>query len=162
MKESETQELYSISVAAAYLSKHLTDKSPEQWRLALQNNRSPSRAVAFRIPYEKLGGGVFYGRNELARFVEFEKMRQLGTIKLSGRAVEALKAYGVGEAGGSLTGRKLNVTGINPQVDEATGKMFIQVIVDSPLMVYRLELDEAKSISQELISAIKCCERNRA
>lgn len=154
-----TEELLSNAVAAQVLSELMPEKTPDQWALWLQNNRNQARRVSYRIPFEKMAGGVFYRRDELAKFAEWEKARQLGTIKLTGRAAEVLQAFGIGSATGSTTGRKLKVTGINPQVDQATGKPFIQCITDDPLMVYRLELDEAKAILKELGEAVGWCER---
>lgn len=153
-----TDELLSNNVAAQVLCELLPDKTSEQWLLWLQNNRNQSRRVSFRIPFERMAGGVFYRREELAKFAEWDKSRQLGTIKLTGRAAEVMRAFGIG-SGGSTTGRKLKVTGINPQIDEATGKPFIQLITDDPMMVYRLELFEAKSIASELNEAVGVCEK---
>lgn len=152
-------DLLSGGVAAQTLSELLTEKTPAQWALWLQNNRNQLRQVSFRIPFVKMAGGVFYRREDIARFAELEKSRQLGTIKLTGRAKEALDAFGIGTASGSTTGQKLTVTGINPQVDQATGKTFVQLIASNPLKVYRLELDEAEAISKELNEAIQFCKR---
>jgi hypothetical protein len=84
----------------------------------------------------------------------------MGKMKLTGRAAEVMRAFGIGANGGSTTGRKLTVSGINPQVEESTGKPFIQLVTDEPLMVYRLELEQAKRIATELNEAIECCESN--
>lgn len=148
-------ELLGNSMTAQALSEQLQDKTPEQWAGWLQNNRNQSRRVPYRIPFQRINGGIFYARDELDKFVEFEKQRTIGTIKLTGRAAEVLRAYG-----GSATGRKLKITTINPQADEATGKLYIQVIADDPLMVYRLELDEAQAIAAKLTEAINYCERS--
>lgn len=152
-------DLLSHGVAAQMLSEQLTEKNPEQWALWLQNNRNQLRKVSFRIPFVKMAGGVFYRREDIANFVELEKSRQLGTIKLTGRAKEALNAFGIGTAGGSTTGQKLTVSGINPVVDQATGKIFIQVIFSDPLRVYRVELDQAEAVANQLEEAIQFCKR---
>ncbi|MBJ9591749.1 hypothetical protein I5745_14735 [Burkholderia seminalis] len=102
-----------------------------------------------------------YDVHELARFVEFEKQRRLGSVTLTGRAAEVMRAYGIGEKGGSTTGRKLKVSGIHPQVDEA-GKPYVQLITDDPLMVYRLEVAEAVSVLKELAAAVEVCKRSAA
>ncbi len=154
-----TDELLGNSAAAQFLHEQIADRTPEQWALWLQNNRNQARRVSYRIPFERMAGGVFYLREELANFVEWEKSRQLGTIKLTGRAAEVIRAFGIGTTGGSTTGRKLNVTGITPQINEATGNPFVQVVTDDPLMVYRLELDEARQITADLLEAIAVCER---
>jgi hypothetical protein len=145
-----TEELLSNTVAAQLLAEVVLNKTPEQWALWLHNNRNSTRKTPYRIPYEKLGGGVFYRREEIAKFAEWEKQRHLGTIKLTGRAAEMMKAFGIGSASGSTTGRKFNLNSINLQTDAATGKTFIQMLTDDPLMVYRLELDEAQAIAKEL------------
>lgn len=153
------EELLGNSMAAQVLSEQFQGKTPDQWSGWLQNNRNQSRRVPYRIPFQRISGGIFYSSEELGKFIEFEKQRQLGTIKLTGRAAEVLKAFGVGTQGGGTTGRKLKVGGINPQIDQVTGKPYIQIITDDPLMVYRLEPGEAKSIAKELSEAVGVCER---
>ena len=148
------EELLSNSLTAQTLSEELKSKTAEQWAGWLQNNRNQSRRVPYRIPFRRINGGIFYAREELDKFVTFEKQRQVGTIKLTGRAAEVLRAYG-----GSSTGRKLKITTVNPQVDEDTGKLYIQVIADDPLMVYRLELDEAQAITSKFTEVIRYIER---
>lgn len=152
-------EFLGNSVTAECLNELLPERTAEQWALWLQNNRNQSRRAAYRIPFERIAGGVFYRREELAKFAEWEKSRRLGRIKLTGRAAEVLQAFGIGTAGGSIAGRKLNVTSITPQIDPASGKPFVQLVTDDPLMVYRLGLDQAKNIASELNEAIGVCER---
>ena len=57
------------------------------------------------------------------------------------------------------TGRNLDITDINPQIDEATGKPFIQVITGTPFAVYRLDLDRAEAIAREMLESIDVCRR---
>src|SRR5471030_3437468 len=111
-------ELLNTSAASDELCKLLPEKGAKQWYTWLQNNRNEARKVTYRIPYERFGNMAVYARDELLKFVEWEKSFQLGKIKLSSQAVEALHAFGVGQPGGSTTGRKLNITGINSQVDQ--------------------------------------------
>lgn len=153
-------ELLNSGMAAKLLSELIPDRTSEQWTLWLQNNRNKSRRAAYRIPVEKLGGGVFYSREEIARFAEFEKSRKLGAITLTGRAAEVVRAFGIGTAGGSTTGRKMGKPNISLQIDEATRERFIQFAISNPLMVYRLELDEAKFIAQELTELLNYCVRS--
>lgn len=158
-------EFLSNTVAAQALGELLPTegKTHEQWLLWLQNNRNQARRVAYRIPHERgiegIGGGIFYRREELAKYADWEKSRQLGTLKLTGQAAEAMRAFGIGTASGSTTGRKLKVSGIKPQIDEATGTAFVQLITDDPLMVYRLELEQAEAILHGLGEAIGACRR---
>jgi hypothetical protein len=153
------EELLSTAAAAEYLSQHLPDKSPEQWALWLRNNRNHSRKAVYRVKAQQLGRMAVYTPDELVKFVEFEKQRQLGTIKLTGRAAEVMRAYGIGEAGGGTTGRTMNVTAINLQNDPVTGKPYIALVLNEPLMVYRLEVDQARSVSKELAELVAAAER---
>lgn len=155
-----TDELFSSSLAAQVLSELVVGKTTEQWALWLQNNRNQSRRVPYRIPFSRMAGGVFYNPEELTKFAEWEKSRQLGRIKLTGRAAEVLQAYGINTTAGSTTGRKLKVSGINPQIDQATGTPYVQLIADDPLMVYRLELAEAAFIAKRLVTTIDECSRS--
>ena len=84
-------ELFSRSVAAEWLAQRLPEKTPEQWALWLRNNANTARRAVYRVPVETLGRGSFYLPEELKKFVEFEKSRQLGAIKLTGRAAEMLQ-----------------------------------------------------------------------
>jgi len=153
------EELFSTNAAAEFLNEQVPERSVTGWALWLRNNRNNSRRVVMRIPFERLGGGAFYRRDDLASYVAWEKSRQVGRLKLTGRAAEVMRAYGIGSASGSTTGRKLRVTAIDPKVDEASGMPYVQIITDDPLMVYRLEVLEAKSIAGELLEAIDVCER---
>jgi hypothetical protein len=154
-----TEELLSNSVAAQMLHDLEPEKTPEQWMHWLQNNRNQSRTVPYRIAFERMAGGVFYRQEELTAFIEWDKSRKLGTLKLTGRAAEVMRAYGIGEKSGSATGRRLKVSGINPQVEN--GVPYIQLITNDPLMVYRLEVDEAEAIIQEMAEAVGVCKRSR-
>jgi len=152
-------DLYSTQAAAEFLSRALPDEGDSAyWSSVLINNRRTDRAPVHRIPFCRIGKGAFYAPEDLARFVEFEKGRRVGNIKLSGPAAEALQAFGIGE-GGSATGRRFEVAGITLQSDEVTGKPFVRLITTSPLMVYRLELEEAKTIAKALSDAAKAGEK---
>lgn len=150
--------ILNTRAAAEYLHEQIPGDSVQYWRQALINNRRSDRTPPYRVGFKTVGRAAFYTPDELANFVEFEKGRRLGTMKLTGRAAEVMRAFGIGTASGSTTGRKLTVTAITPQTDEGTGKPFIQFITDDPLMVYRLELHEAKTIARELIDAIGACD----
>ncbi|MFJ4395883.1 hypothetical protein [Pseudomonas sp. NPDC089396] len=152
-----SEELVSNTVAAQTLHELEPSKTIEQWANWLQNNRNQSRTVSYRIPFERLAGGVFYRHDDLTAFIEWEKSRQLGTLKLTGRAAEAMRAFGIGEKGGSTTGRKLKIDGINLQVQD--GVPYIQLVMTDPLMVYRLEVDEAEAIIQEMAEVVSACKR---
>lgn len=155
-----TDELLSNGVAANLLNELLPNKTPEQWLLWLQNNRNKARPATYRIPVEKLGGGVFYLREEVVKFAEFEKSKTLGAIKLTGRAVEVLRAIGFNEHGGSSTGRSFNPSGVYLQTDESTGNEFLQLHTKDPLMIYRIEIDAAEFLLKELTEALTACRRH--
>lgn len=150
----DTHNLLSRSAAAEWLALQLTDKGAEQWALFLRNNANHARRAFYRIPVVPVGRNAFYELPELGKFVEFEKSRQLGELKLTGRAAEALCAFGVGTASGSTTGRKIQLTAITPQTDSVTGARFVQIIMDDPLRVYRVDVAEAKGIVRQLMAAI--------
>lgn len=156
---SNEQTLLSTNAAGDWLHEAIPGESAAHWRTALANNRKPNRKPPHRVPFSTLGRGAFYAVSDLIEYAEFEKARRMGTLKLTGRVAEVMRAFGIGANGGSTKGRKFDVTGISPQIDEATNAPFIQLILDNPLMVYRLELAEAKSIARELIEAIGACER---
>jgi hypothetical protein len=152
-------DLLSNSMTAQTLHERLPGKTVEHWMTWLQNNRNQSRRVAYRIPFERMAGGVFYLQEEVERFVEWERGRQLGTVKLTGRAAEAVRAFGIGEASGGATGRRLNISAVLPMIDDATGQPFVRVIANDPLLVYRLEPHEAARLAKELLEASQVCER---
>lgn len=144
---------------AAAVINEVVNEPDGYWEQFLINNRRPSRKINHRVPYEKRGGAILYSREDLASLIELEKSRRIGGMKLSGRAAEALRAFGVGEKGGSTTGRKLNVSAVTLQLDQATGTRFVQLVTSEPLMVYRLELSEAKALAAELADAAHAGER---
>jgi len=153
-------ELLNSKAAAEWLNEALPGQSAEYWQRWLANNRNQARRAPYRIPFQSIVGfkAAQYEPDELAKFVEFEKQRKLGSITLTGRAAEVMRAYGIGEKGGSTSGRKLKVSGIYPQVDEAH-RPYVQLILDDPLLVYRIEVDEAEGLLKELSEAIQVCKR---
>lgn len=155
------REVMNSSVAGQILSGLLGDKTPDGWALWLRNNRNQSRHAPYRVPFEKISNGAFYSREDLDEFVQWEKSRQLGTFKVPARAMEVLDAFGVGHANGSSTGRKLTVTGITAQVDEANGNTFIQMILNDPLRVYRIEVAQAQALATDLLEAVQVCTRSQ-
>ncbi|MFZ3084935.1 hypothetical protein [Rhodoferax ferrireducens] len=147
-------ELYGNSQAAQFLSQQLSDRTPDQWELWLRNNRNVSRHVPYRIDVVHISNRSFYRPQDLAKFIEWEKSRRLGVLKLSGRAAEAMLAYGIGTATGSTTGRKLEVIGVHEQTDQVTKERYVQLITGNPFRVYRLDLDQARDIATQLLHAV--------
>lgn len=152
-----TTELLSTSVAAERLHELLPHKSAQQWTLWLQNNRNKGRAVTYRIPFERFSGGIAYRPESLREYTDYENERRIGNRRLSPREKEALQAYGIGEPTGGATGRKLKIGGINVQFDDATHQRYIQIIVSSPLLVFRVEVSQAEEILRELQEAVDYC-----
>lgn len=68
---------------------------------------------------------------------------------LSGRAVEALHAVGIGEPGGSRFGRKLDYW-VAPARDEETGKSFASFGIRHPHLIFRIEPEQARALANEL------------
>ena len=139
-----TEELLSTAVAAEALHELDSSKTVDQWAYFLQNNRNRARKVGYRIPFDKIAGAAFYQRGELLKFVEWDRARQIGTIKLTGRAAEVVQAFGIGSKGGSATGRALNLIEVRAIGDE------IQMVLAEPLMVYRLSKEQANTLALAL------------
>lgn len=155
---SEEETFFTTQAACEWLDQAFPGESPKYWQNVLINNRRQDRNPPHRIPFSLMGKVAVYTIESLQDFASFEKSRRLGQVKLSGRAAEVVRAFGIGQ-GGSSTGRKMNISGINPQVDETTGQCFVQIIISDPLLVFRLDSDEAKAIGRELIEAGEVCER---
>lgn len=152
-----TTELLSPSVAAQRLHELLPHKTVAQWGRWLQNNRDQNRAVAYRIPFERLSSGVVYRPESLREYSDYENQRRIGNRRLTAQEKEVLKAYGVGEPSGGATGRKLDIGGINVHLDDATQMPYIQMIVNEPLLVFRVEVSQAEAILKELQDAVDYC-----
>lgn len=155
---SKEENFYTTQAACEWLDQAVPGESQKYWQNALINNRRQDRNPAHRIPFSLMGKTALYTLEALQEFANFEKARRLGQLKLTGRAAEVIRAFGIGQ-GGTGTGRRLKFTGINPQIDEATGHAFVQIIIADPLLVFRLEVDEAKSLHRELEAVIGMCER---
>ena len=158
MDKEET--LFTTQAACEWLDQAIPGESQKYWRNALINNRRQERNPPHRIPFSTMGKTALYTLEALHDFAGFEKSRRLGQMKLTGRAAEVVRAFGIGQ-GGTSTGRILNISSIIPQVDETTGRFFVQVVISDPLLVFRLDADEAKSIGHELIEAGDVCERTQ-
>ncbi|WP_322094572.1 hypothetical protein [Paraburkholderia bannensis] len=143
-----SEEVYTIGKVAAILREQFPDKTEEQWKTWLHNNRNGAKNAVATIPFVRVGKAAMYHPDDIAKFVDFEKSRRIGNVKLSGRAAEALRAFGIGEIGGGATGRKLAYT-LTAQVDPATGRHYAQFITRDPLMVFRLEQDQVCALAAE-------------
>ncbi|ELY5870242.1 hypothetical protein SNN82_000408 [Cronobacter sakazakii] len=148
-------DLLTSKRAAEYLNEELPGRSVKYWQQWLANNRNHSRRSAYRIPFHNLEGirAAHYELTELDKFIEFEMQRQLGSVTLSGRAAEVIRAYGIGENNGGLTGRKMAITAIHKREDEKTKDAYIQLVIEEPLMVFRLQISEALDLANKLLDA---------
>lgn len=159
---NDDRDLLTNSLAARTLHEVFPDKTPEQWTLWLQNNRNQARSVPYRIPFERMHGGVFYEVAQLNRFADYEKSRQLGTIKLTGRAAEAMQAFGIGEAGGGTYGRKLAYSVQLGFEEDDSSRQFVRLMIERPLGVFRLEAEEAEALAAELLDVANAIRRHDA
>lgn len=142
--------LYSTQAAAEHLAGQVGE-TVDYWITRLANMRNPKRPVAYRLNFAATEGRLgLYAEEDLKAFVEFEKTRRIGKMTLSSRAAEALRAFGVGQPGGSTTGRKLNYTVSAQPSNDGTGGPFVQLIIKDPLLVFRLEHDELGDLVKEL------------
>lgn len=157
-----TVELLSTQAAAEYLTHDLPYKTVEQWALWLRNNRNQARRAIYRVKSEQLGRIAVYTKDELASFVEFEKSRQLGKVKLSGRAAEVMRAFGIGEQTGGTQGRSFKGGSANPSVANVTGTVFVQTVIDEPLLVFAMTPEQAIEFGNELVEAGRAAKRINA
>lgn len=143
-------DLLNTDAAGQWLSEALPEKTPKEWVGWLRNNRNQSRQAGYRISTQRFGRKAVYRHDDLSKFVEWEKSRQLGTIKLSGRAAEVMQAFGLGEAGGGNYGRKLACS-VQLAFEEAdASKQFVRLMIERPLSVFRLEVEEAEKLAKDL------------
>ncbi len=146
-------EFFNTQAAADFLHSALPDETAAYWSHLLINNRRNDREPLHKIPFNRIGKAVFYTREDLAAFVDWEKGRRLGTVKLSSSAVEALRAFGIGEEGGGAQGRRFKGASVNRQVASDGSGVFVQLIIDEPLMVFALTPDQAVALGMELVEA---------
>lgn len=139
-------DLTSANGAAQFLADQLGG-AREHWVTWLANDRRPGRAGL--LPPAAGPGRPKYHRAALEAFVESERAKRLRSYGPSGRAQEVMKAFGIGEEGGSRTGRRLDCQ-VMGQLDEATNRGFVQLQIASPLLVYRLSSAQARTLAAEL------------
>lgn len=147
-------DLLSAAKMAELLADAVPDRDEAGWAQWLANNRNPARETSYRIRHERLAGRVYYRRSALNDFVDFERQRHLGTIKLTGRTAELVQALGLRQPGASGTGRPFNLTSLTHHVD-AEGREFAQLVLGNPLMVFRLEPMDCAALYQALGDVIE-------
>jgi hypothetical protein len=149
---------YSTQAAAEHLAKQIGE-TVDYWMTRLANMRNPKRQVSYRLNFAKTEGRLgLYAEKDVHAFVEFEKTRRIGDVTLSPRAAEALRAFGVGEAGGGTRGRAFSGSS-NLQPAEDGHPPVVQLIVNTPLMVFALSPAQALELGQELIDNANAAKR---
>lgn len=157
------QKFHDTRAAAQYLHDHVPGESVKYWSLRLHNLRRSDRPQPFKLEFAKVEGKAgYYTERDLAAYVEFEKTRRLGKLKLSGRAVQAMRAFGIGEAGGGTQGRRFAGASVNLQVSNQDGKAFVQTIINEPLMVFAMTPDQAVDFGKQLIEVGEAAQRINA
>jgi hypothetical protein len=151
-------DLFNTNAAADYLADAIPGESASYWYQRLVNARRSDRQQPFAIPFSTLGKVCLYEQSDLEQFVEFEKSRRLGKVKLSGRAAEALRAFGIGEPGGSSLGRVFKGGAANPHPDNKGGTL-VQATIHEPLMVFAMTPEQAIAFGKELKEAGEAAQR---
>ncbi len=123
------------------------------WRVFLQNNRRPDRSPPHHIPFVVMRGRPQYQTKDLDAFIEYQRESELNRGKVPGGLDDALRAIG-----GWPTGRPFSAN-ITPQVEEGTGVTFISIFLANPLIAFRLDPDQARSVAAELIEAANVVDR---
>ena len=120
------------------------------WPTRLQNERKPERSNSNKhpLPWFKEGGRFFYMQQTLDLWIAGELARRLakGQVPIS-RAGEVLEAYGA-NGNEAATGRRLE-TRLTPQFDEERGEHFAQMVITSPLLVFRLSPAQVREMATE-------------
>ncbi|MDR3410634.1 MAG: hypothetical protein P4L87_06785 [Formivibrio sp.] len=151
-----SNDFLNTNAASDELHRLLPEKTTKQWYAWLQNNRNVARKAVYRIPFERLGVMALYRQEDLVKFVEWEKSRRIGEMKLDSRTVEIMQAFGIGDPSVTgTTGRKLELVSVTGQHDETRNVAFVQLALGNPLRIYRLELDEVTEITFQLVNAYK-------
>lgn len=147
-----SQELLNARLAAETLADMLPERTADQWELWLRNNRNQARKAPYRLPVARMSNAAFYSREDLAKFVEWEKSRRLGKVTVSGRAAEVMRAFGIGESSGGVHGRRFGCT-VTVQQREGDRLSYVQLVVHDPLLVFRLDEQELDALTLQLVKA---------
>lgn len=153
-------EFLSTQAAAEHLARELPAKTESQWALWLRNNRNQSRSVIYRVPVVHIGRPAYYKPQDLAEFIDFERRMQTGALPLSGRAKQALQAFGLGEPGSTNLGRRWKGADANLAVSEKGA--LVQFVISEPPMVFALSPEQAQAIGRELLEAGQAAQRQNA
>lgn len=149
--------LYTTQAAGDWLHEEVPGESSEYWQHVLINNRRTDRNPPHKIAFTTMGRAAVYTREALRAFAEFEKLRRIGQVKLTGRAAEAVAAFGIGTQGGSALGRVWKGAGV--ALAHRDGVNLVQVIINEPLTVFVLSAEEAMKFGRELIEVGEAARR---
>jgi hypothetical protein len=153
MKEKSSTDRASCTEAADLLHTEIYERDGYWYRFLL-NNRRKDRDPPYRIPHSIVRGHISYSLDALFEFIEWERRRRLGTVKLTGQAAQLITAYGVGEAEARVVRSQLKCS-FSLHVDSRSKRRNIQLVIESPLSVFQLTLREAKLVARELDTAIR-------
>lgn len=145
--------------ASEYLHDRIPGESLKYWTARLNNLRRTDRPQPFELRFAKVEGkSGFYNSADVEQYVEFEKSRRVGKVKLSSRAAEALRAFGIGEPGGTSLGRTFKGGTANPHPDNKGG-VIVQTTINEPLTVFAMTPEQAIEFGKELIKAGQAAQR---
>jgi hypothetical protein len=154
-----SDDVFNTNAAADFLNELVPGQSPAYWNQRLINARRSDRKQPFTVPFSTIGKAAFYQEADLKQFAEFEKARRLGKVKLSGRAAEAIRAFGIGEQSGGSQGRQFKGASVNLQTSTDSGAAFVQTIISEPLMVFAMSPEDAIAFGKELVKTGQAAQR---
>lgn len=153
--------LFDTRAAAQHLDNLIPGESIKYWTLRLNNLRRADRPQPFKLGFAKVEGkSGYYAEGDLTSYVEFEKARRTDKAKLTGRSAELVRAFGIGESGGGIYGRKLACTVMLGLEENDANKQFVRLMIERPLSVFRLEADEAAGLAEELLDVVAAIKRH--
>lgn len=139
----------TTAAAAEWLQSKLPKSSAAAWVQWLANNRNPKRAAAFRVPFAKAAGHVWYDLKDLQAILATEQAIKAGH---SSKEASLLRAAEVGmlnqpwQGAGRFYG----------QADQSGP--YVKLAIDSPLQTFRLSLKDAAALMAQLEDAIRNAE----
>lgn len=150
-------DLFNTNAAADFLNEAVPGESASYWSQRLVNARRSDRPQPFTIPFSTVGKACFYEQSDLEQFAEFERSRQLGKVKLSGRAAEALRAFG-----GNPQGRPFKGGSAYLIPSDAVGGVRVRLTIDEPLMVFSMTAAQAIEFGKELADVGRAAQRHNS
>ncbi len=142
-------EKMTTAAAAEWLQSRHPKRSAAAWVQWLANNRNPNRSAAFRVPFVKEAGHVWYSLQALQAILSAEQAIKAGHTSKEATLLQA--------AGNGLLNRPWPGMGrFYGQADQ--GGPFVKLAIDSPLQTFRLSLKEAAALMGEIEDAIRNAE----